>query len=200
MSDKAVILVDGGYFGYINSYCRDKHGSPIDMVAFSEKLCDHFGVDLLRTKYYDALPYVDNDSPTETQLDRRSSAQSFFDTIDGLQKCQFEEKGRVKLEHADCPECSEHFRKQSQKGVDVGIAVDMVEMACDRNAPGAFIVVSGDEDLKHAVRASKDNHANVFLGYAYDPSGDLYSSQVLRDEADGKVNVVDGFLTGTTQY
>lgn len=200
MSDKAVFLVDGGYFDYVNSYCRNEHTGPIDLVSFSEAVCSEFGVELLRTKFYNALPYVDDDNPTEEQLQRRQSSQSFFDTVDGLRKCQFERKGRVKEVHANCPECGAHFTEESQKGVDVGIAVDMVEMACDRNAPDAFILLSGDEDLKHAVRAAKDNHANVFLAFAYEPSADLYSAEALRDEADDKFNVADGFLQDVTQY
>lgn len=199
MSDKAIILVDGGYFDNINSYCRSEFGDGIDLFHASRKICVEFGTELLRTKFYHSLPYVDSDNPTREQKERRRGAQSFFDTLDSQRKCQFEEKGRVKMSHADCPECGEHFRTPSQKGVDVGIAVDLVEMACDRNAPDAFILVSGDEDLKHAVRAAKDNHANVFLAYAYNPSYDLYSAQALRNEADHKLNLADGdFLEGVT--
>jgi uncharacterized LabA/DUF88 family protein len=189
MSDKAIILIDGGYYDHINNFYRDEiDSSGIDIYQLSLYLCDWFDVKLLRTKFYHTLPYMDDD-PTEEQQSRRQSQQSFFDTLDSKRKCQFEEKGRVKLDHADCPECGKHFRTKSQKGTDVGIAVELVEMACDKNAPDAFILISGDEDLKHAVRAAKDNHANVFLGYAYKSSHDLYSAQELRNEVDHKMNI-----------
>lgn len=197
MSDRAIILVDGGYFDHINKYSKDQYGNGIDLYQLSLHLCDNFGVKLLRTKYYHSLPYIPND-PTEEERERQQSAQSFFDTIDSLRKCQFEEKGRVKREHADCPECDEHFTTRSQKGVDVGIAVDLVEMACDTNAPEAFILLSGDEDLKHAVRAAKDNHANVYLSYGFDQSAEIYSAQALRSEVDHKFNLLSGdFLEPT---
>lgn len=198
MSDKAIILVDGGYFDHINKYAKTYLGAPIDLYSLSLHLCDQFDVKLLRTKYYHSMPYADDDDPSDAELERLQSAQSFFDTINSLRKCQFEEKGRVKNEHADCPECGEHFKTWSQKGVDVGIAVDLVEMACDTNAPEAFILISGDEDLKHAARAAKDNHANVYLAYAFDRSAEIYSAQALRNEADHKFNILgDGFLEST---
>lgn len=199
MSDKAVILVDGGYYTNINYYCEDEFGERIDLSALSEKLCDEFGFGHLRTKFYHARPYIDEDNPTEEQEEGRRKAQSFFDTIDNLPKCQFEEKGRVKLDHADCPNCGNHFRPRSQKGVDVGIAVDLVQMASDRNPPEGFIIISGDEDLQHAVRAAKDDHANVFLAYAYNPSYRLFSAEALRQEADQTLNIADDFLSDVTQ-
>lgn len=198
MSDKATVLVDGGYFDYVNDYSREVHGDAIDLHDFADKIAGAFDCDLLRCNFYHAFPYVDDDNPTEKQLSRRKSAQSFFDTLDGKPKCQFEENGRVKQQRETCPDCGSRFKSPSQKGVDVGIAVDLVNMASNRNAPEAFIVVSGDEDLKHAVRAAKDNHANVYLGFAYDPSHSLYSAQQLRQEVDDQINIVDGFLSDVT--
>lgn len=198
MSDKSTVLIDGGYFDYINDYSKGVYGSGVDLHDFADKLSRAFGTELLRCNFYHAFPYVDDDDPSDRQLERRQSAQSFFDTLDGKPKCQFEEKGRVKQERETCPDCGSRFTSPSQKGVDVGIAVDLVSMASDRNAPDAFILVSGDEDMKHAVRAAKDNHANVYLGFAYDPSHSLYSAQQLRQEVDHQVNVVDGFLSDVT--
>lgn len=193
---RATILIDGGYFDNINDYSRDRYGSPIDIYQLSLELCSEFDVELMRTKFYHAMPYIDDGQSAEAQQEQRRSAQSFFDTIDNIRQCQFEEKGRVKLEHADCPDCGNHFTFPSQKGVDVGIAVDLVEMASDPNSPNSFIILSGDEDQKHAVRAAKNNHVTVFLAYAYDPSYDLYSAQALRQEVDDQINIVDGLVEG----
>lgn len=196
MTGQATVLIDGGYFDNINDYSRSEHSSAIDIHDFATELCAEFDYTLLRAKFYHAMPYIDEDDPNSEE--QRRKAQSFFDTIDNIQQVQFEEKGRVKLEHTNCPDCSSHFTFPSQKGVDVGIAVDLVEMAADPNSPSAYILVSGDEDLKHAVRAAKDNHANVFLGYAYDRSYDLYSAEALRQEVDHQMNVVDGLVSSAT--
>ncbi len=37
MSDKATVLVDGGYFDNINDYSRDEYSNPIDLHQFAEK-------------------------------------------------------------------------------------------------------------------------------------------------------------------
>lgn len=195
---RAIVLIDGGYFDYINNYCGDVHGSKVNIQQFGEKIASYFGSDLLRLKYYHSLPYQDADNPTTQQQRDRERTQSFFDTVDGLPNCQHINAGRVQQVRRTCPECNASYRKPSQKGTDVQIAVDLVEMAYDPQSPESFIIVSGDEDLHHGVGVAKDTHSNVYLGYAYDPSYDLYSSQVLRQEADDKLNIVDGFLEDIT--
>lgn len=199
MSDKAVILIDGGYFDHINGYCESEFGSRVDFYKLSQKLCQKFNAEHLRTKYYHAYPYKDDDDPTDAQIRSHQKAQSFFDTIDNIDKYQFENKGRVKQERHTCVECGETFRDESQKGVDVGIAVDLVEMAYEQHSPDVFILISGDEDLHHAVDAAKETLSNVYLAYAYNPSYDLYSSQKLRQVVDAKVNIADGFLSNVTE-
>lgn len=192
MSGRAVLLVDGGYYSNIDYFCRDTAGGKLDLVALSNRLCDEFDCDLLRTKFYHAYPYR-SDSPTQDEQERYRKTQSFFDAIDNLRECQFVEKGRVKQEHADCPECDEHFTHPSQKGVDVGIAVDLVEMAYQGSAD-AFILLSGDEDLKHAVSAAKERLANVYLAFAANSDHGLYVSSQLSQEVDGAFRMQPEFL------
>lgn len=189
-----IVLVDGGYFDYINRYAQDHYGSAVNIKAFGEKLSAHFDSQMLRLKYYHSLPYIDNTKPTPQEEERRRRAQSFFDTIDNLPHCQYVKAGRVQLTQHTCPHCNESYKIPTQKGTDVQIAVDLVKMAFDPHSPQSFIVVSGDEDLKHGLRVAKDTHSNIYLGYAYNPEYDLYSSQVIRQEADDKINIVDGFL------
>lgn len=186
---RAIVLIDGGYFDNINRLARSEYSAGIDIQAFSTTLCGEFECELLRTKYYHSMPYIEEG--TDDAEERRRRAQSFFDTIDAIENVQFEEKGRVRQVHADCPNCGTHFTHAKQKGVDVGIAVDLVEMSADRNSPAAYILVSGDEDMKHAVRAAKNNHANVFLGYGSETRYELYSSRALRREVDAQINVVE---------
>jgi uncharacterized LabA/DUF88 family protein len=195
---RAIVLVDGGYFDYINNYCRETYGSGVDIQKFGEKIAGHWDTDLLRLKYYHSLPYVDDDNPTRQQEAGRRQTQSFFDTIDNLPRCQHVDAGRVQKVRRNCQECGCSYLDPSQKGTDVQIAVDLVKMAFDAHSPESFVVVSGDEDLKHGMRVAKDTHSNVYLGYAYDPSYDLYSSKILRQESDDMCNVVDGFLSDIT--
>jgi uncharacterized LabA/DUF88 family protein len=196
---RAVVLVDGGYFDYVNSYCRDVHGSKVDIQAFGEEIADHFGVDLLRLKYYHSLPYSDiNRELTPEEQKENERTQSFFDTVDDLTNCEHVKAGRVQESQEHCPKCNQTFRDRNQKGTDVQIAVDLAKMAFNQHSPGYFILVAGDEDLIHGVRVAKDTHSNVYLGYAYDQSHQLFSAQLLRQECDDKVNIVDGFLESVT--
>jgi len=196
---RAVVLVDGGYFDYVNSYCGNVHGSKVDMQAFGEKITEHFGADLLRLKYYHSLPHSDQDrelSPQEQEENERT--QSFFDTIDNLPNCEHVKAGRVQRSREYCPECGSTYQDRNQKGTDVQIAVDLTKMAFDQHSPESFILVAGDEDMIHGVRVAKDTHSNVYLGYAYDESHQLFSADLLRQECDDKVNIVDGFLESVT--
>jgi len=135
MTDRAVILIDGGYFDNINAWAEHKYNAEIDIQQFSKELCDTFNVSLLRSKFYHASPYRDGEEDYE-------SRQRYFDAIDNLPNHQFERTGRMREEHFSCSECGEDFEKPKQKGVDVGIAVDLVAMA-HQNQSDAFILVSG---------------------------------------------------------
>lgn len=192
MSDRAVIMIDGGYFDNINYYAQDRCGGSIDLEAFSEYLCDEFDVQHLRTKFYHAYPYQ-SESPSEEEKEQYARQQKFFDAIDRKRNHQFVERGRVKRQHANCPECEEHFTEPKQKGVDVGIAVDLVEMA-NQNQGQAFILVSGDEDLKHAVEIAKEKLCNVYLAFTADGRESLYVSRKLANEVDDGVNMTPDFL------
>ncbi|MFB6352577.1 MAG: hypothetical protein ABEJ92_00675, partial [Halobacteriales archaeon] len=98
---RGIVLIDGGYFDNINEVARGEHGSGIDIHELSRRLCSEFDADLLRTKYYHSMPYIEDGAPDADE--RRRKAQSFFDTIDAIDNVQFEEKGRVREVHADCP-------------------------------------------------------------------------------------------------
>lgn len=60
-----------------------------------------------------------------------------------------------------------------EKGVDVGIAVDMVSNVCDGNVKTA-ILASSDSDLQPAVReATKRNVEVIYLGFELQPNKGL---------------------------
>jgi uncharacterized LabA/DUF88 family protein len=159
----------------------------------SVKLCEAFDVEHLRTKFYHAYPYQ-SENPTDEEKEQYRRQQGFFDAIGRKRNHQFVERGRVKQQHADYPECNEHFTEPKQKGVDVGIAVDLVEMA-NQNQGQAFIIVSGDEDLKHAVEIAKEKLCNVYLAFTADSRDGLYVSRKLANEVDHGVNMTPDFLS-----
>lgn len=183
MPGTGVVLIDGGYFDNINDYAQNRYGDPIDVEDFSHALCDTFGLELLRSKFYHAAPVQEGE-------ERYASRQAYFDAINNLHNHQFERTGRVRKEHFTCAECGEEFTDNKQKGVDVGIAVDLVDMAHQQGAD-AFILVSGDEDLTHAVERAKDQLANVYLAFAAESAAELFVSDKLSTEADTAINLCD---------
>lgn len=188
MPGNSVVLIDGGYFDNINTHAENTHGQQIDVQEFSQSLCDTFNVDLLRSKFYHAAPYRDGEEDY-------SARQAYFDAINNLHNHQFERTGRIREEHFTCSACGDNFTKPKQKGVDVGIAVDLVDMAHQQQCE-AFILVSGDEDLTHAVERAKDQLCNVYLAFAAESAAGLYVSDKLSTEADTAINLLDSdYLT-----
>jgi len=185
-------MIDGGYFSNIDYYAQNRIGDDVNLEAFSERLCSEFDVQYIRTKFYHAYPYK-SDNPTQEEQKRYQNMQSFFDAIDKKRNHQFVERGRVKPQHFDCPDCGNNFTDPKQKGVDVGIAVDLVEMA-NQNQGQAFILVTGDEDLTHAVEIAKEKLCNVYMGFCADNSADLYVSSKLTQEVDDAVHMDLDFL------
>lgn len=185
-------MVDGGYFDNIDRYAQNQHDKKLSLELLSEKLCGYFDVQHIRTKFYHSYPYQSED-PTKEERAVYSGKQSFFHAIDQKTNHQFVERGRVRRQHADCPECDASFTTPKQKGVDVGIAVDLVEMA-NENQGQAFILVAGDEDLRHAVEIAKEKLCNVYLAFTADSQAGLYVSRKLANEVDDGVNMKPNFL------
>lgn len=190
--DKAIVLVDGGYFDNLNRVTRGEFDADIDIHALSHQLCAEFDVRLLRTKFYHAMPYQD-DNPSENQRQYYADRKGFYDAIDNKDNHQFVQRGEVQKHTERCDNCNHTAVNYSQKGVDVGIAVDLVDMAYQK-AADAFILLSGDQDLTHAVEAAKDAYANVYLAFAHNPKYRIHVSDRLSTEADSVVRLTPDTL------
>ena len=57
---------------------------------------------------------------------------------------------KLKEMHIKCPNCANHFDRQVQKGVDVGIATLIVKLA-SQNVYDRLILTAGDGDFEDAV-------------------------------------------------
>jgi len=155
---KTAIFIDGGYLSKIGKY----FGEPaIDITKLSFELAR--GKDILRTYYYDCLPYQ-SDPPTPEESLRLSSKQRFFHRLNSLPKCQVRE-GKLQFEGFD------HAGKQIfvQKGVDVRLSVDMLSLAAQR-AISEVVLLAGDGDLLHAVISVKELGVNTTLFHYGSPN------------------------------
>lgn len=190
MASKVVILVDGAYFDNLNFYLKDKTKKKLSLEKLSEKIIGD--KKHLRTKYYNAYPYQ-SENPTEKEKEKYKGAQKYFHKISTFKNHEFFNVGRVKLKPCQCPQCKQQFKKPEQKGVDVGLALDLVKMARKKVAD-EFILISGDEDLTAAVEMAQEELCNVVVYYVSDGDYGIYGSVKLNIAASDRVRMDLTFL------
>jgi uncharacterized LabA/DUF88 family protein len=155
---KTAIFIDGGYLSKIGKY----FGEPtVDIAKLSIELAR--GQEILRTYYYDCLPYQSN-PPTPEESLRLSSKQRFFHRLNSLPKCQVRE-GKLQFKGLDNTGRTIFV----QKGVDVRLSVDMLSLAAQR-AISEAVLLAGDGDLLHAVIGVKELGVNTTLFHYGSPS------------------------------
>lgn len=113
-------------------------------------------VDLLRTLYYDCLPYQSN-PPTAQEKERFSKKRSYFDTLRNLPRFDVRE-GRLVFRGLDTS------GKQifQQKRVDLLLGLDFALLSGKRQITHVA-VVSGDSDLLPAFKVAKEEGISVWL-------------------------------------
>lgn len=190
MTKKVVVLIDGGYYDSLNYYLKRNRGKKLDIEKLSKKVVKD-GIHI-RTKFYHSYPYQ-SENPTREEKEKYRKAQRFFYTIGSKKNHEFCDVGRVRPKYFTCPECGTKFMKPQQKGVDVGLALDLVKMAKKRVAD-EFILISGDEDFAAAVELAQEELCNVIVYYASDNNYGIYGSQKLNYIASDRVRMDLDFL------
>lgn len=190
---KAIITIDGGYFiDGLNRYLYQARNKNLDVVKFSNKLCEDSSMTHLRTKFYHSNPYKSpNATPQDTK--RYSHTQKMFDSINQKKNHEVVRVGRVKPANFSCPNCKLKYKVPKQKGVDVAIALDLVKMSQNRVAD-VFIIVSGDEDLTAAIEMVKESLAQVIVYFSSDIGYGVKGSIKLNEAADDRKQMDLDFL------
>ena len=146
MSDRALLLIDGGYLDFL----QRSFGSPrIDYGRMAQAIADKLDFTLLRCVYFNCLPYLSS-SPAPEELEAFRKKQGFYERLQKLQR--FEVKlGRLAYRGVD-----EHTGKPvlEQKQVDVLLTTEMVYAAARRSVD-AIILLSGDGDFVPALELVK---------------------------------------------
>lgn len=189
---KAIIAIDGGYFiDGLNRYLYQATGKNLDVVKFSNKVCEDSGVTHLRTKFYHSNPYKSPDATTQ-DIKRYAHTQKMFDSINQKKNHEVVRVGRVKPANFSCPGCKLRYKVPKQKGVDVAMALDLVKMSQNRVAD-VFIIVSGDEDLTAAIEMVKESLSQVIVYFSSDSNG-VKGSVKLNGAADDRKQMDLDFL------
>lgn len=147
--EKAVILIDGGYF---NKILRNQFDKPIvDYGLLCDKICNNLNISRLRTYYYNSLPIIREGNQEDKK--RFSQMQKFLAELRRIPR--FEIKlGKLQL-------IGGQFR---QKMVDVLMSIDIIKKSIVGKIKH-IVVIAGDADFVPAIKTAKDYDIIVHLFY-----------------------------------
>ena len=172
MPDRAAVFIDGGYFDKV---LEGLGRLRVDYRTFSDKVAG--GTERLRTYYYHCMPYQSN-PPTLEERQRHSSMDRFVHLLRLLPR--FEVRlGRLQFINGE-------FR---QKGVDVLLSMDLVELAATGQIAKA-VLVTGDSDFAPAARRARDK--GVLVQLFYSPA--TYVHTELLQSCDDRTPLDKGFF------
>ena len=144
--DKIAIFIDGGYLYRILE--DDFGGLKIDYKKLSSLIAANHS--LLRTYYYDCPPY-ESPKPTNEEIQRKSAKQRFFSALEKIERYEVR-LGRLRFTG----------EKYEQKGVDVHLAIDLVQLASKHLITYAALIAA-DNDFVPAVKVAKNEGVVVQL-------------------------------------
>ena len=180
---RLAIHIDGGYVSNVAKSAR----VWVDFERLSAKVAATIRetteepLDLIRTYYYDCLPYQ-GASPTPDEEDRVKRRSRFFDGLRGLPNYAMRE-GRLKLQGID----QQGRPIFQQKRVDLMMGLDIARLASKGQVTHTALL-SGDSDLIPAVEAAQEA---VIVWLVHDAQG---VAKELRLLADNRILLDDEFL------
>ena len=146
-------------------------------------------LDLLRTYYYDCLPYQSN-PPSESESNRFAAKSSFFQRLRTFDRFEVRE-GRLAYRGLE----SRGQPIFQQKRTDLLLGLDFAMMSAKRQITHAA-VIAGDSDFLPAVEAAKREGVLVWLFHGPGRSGirDSSYAEELWQAADERFELTARFL------
>ena len=187
---RVAVFVDGGYLVKVSAAA----GIRVDVGKLAAEIRERLAestfepLDLVRTYYYDCLPYQ-SDPPTAEEASRFSSKRRFFAALQNLPRCTVRE-GRLMYRGQD----SDGKPIFQQKRVDLMIGLDFALLAAKHRITHAALV-SGDSDLLPAFEAAQREGVVVCL--VHGPRS-TYASD-LRSLADERIDMDGEFMDSVRQ-
>ncbi len=178
---RVAIFIDGAYLSYVGK--KDLCLPNIHLGKLAEALAGN--MDLLRTHYYNCLPYQSN-PPTQEESVRFSKASSFFHNLKQLPRFdvrygKLEYRGINKVDNRPIFE---------QKRVDISLGVDLVLLSAKRMISHA-ILITGDSDFLPAVEVARKEGVFVHL---YHGSGECAPHRELWENCDERTVLTKEFV------
>lgn len=187
---KAIVFIDGNNL-YHNLKASRITPSQINLVKLSHYACNWFKCDYVKTIYYNSIPdirdgkdryyshmkYIDKVGlyPNFEVKTRKLQKNSTFEVLDDKKKKLSElslcELCKPIIEF-NCKECVGDY-KIKEKGIDVMIVVDMINLTLINNKCDCAILISGDADFIPAMDlikagGKKPVSAALYKGYSFE--------------------------------
>jgi len=152
MTNRAAVFIDAGYLVKVL-----KEFNLLKKINYHQLVTWACGEDnLLRTYYYDCLPYQ-SPIPTEKEKDQMSKAQRFFAALESGDRFTIRQ-GRLELRGYD-DKGSPIF---AQKRIDLQLGIDMVSLIVKRQVE-VVLIITGDSDFVPAVQFAQQEGVIVRL-------------------------------------
>ena len=169
---KTAIFIDGVYIGKF----QIQNGKQISFEKLNEELTkDEFRV---RTYYYTCMPYL-SDPPKKEEQELYNRVKKFHEAIDKIPRFEIKLGRLQKIDG-----------KFKQKGVDMQLGVDLVQMSASKQIDKAILIAS-DSDFVYAIEKAKSE--GVVTTLVYFKENEL--NPTLLKAADEKLKLDDAFLT-----
>ncbi len=171
------IFIDGAYLQYM---LKEQFALPkIDFNALALKLAG--GREILRTYYYDCLPYQ-SANPTAEERERFGKKQRFLSSLEKNPRFQVR-LGR--LEYRGKKQNGDPIFEQ--KRVDILMGVDLALLAAKHQISDAAIL-AGDSDFLPAIEAAKPEGVVIHLFHGRHPHRDLIQA------CDERIEITQTFI------
>lgn len=170
---RVAVFVDGGYLDKVLEY---HNRIRVDYARFCDALVGKTD-ERVRTYYYHCPPWQPAIATPEDSA-RLAGYQKFAYKLNSLPRFEVREGRLQKIDG-----------RFQQKGVDIQLAVDMLQLALTKGIEKALLV-TGDSDFVPVVNAVKASGVNVSLHYA----SQLPTHQSLRQAVDECVPITIGLL------
>lgn len=197
---KTVVYIDGQNFLYkaaevliVSGKIREKHELvKIDITGIVKGIVTDENVMI---RFYSAKVKLRKDKGDEIH----QKSRQFSDTSRRLrntlnnQSIEYIENGKLKLRDSDvCKNCGAKDLRFQEKGVDVGIAVDMIEDSYDDDVQ-KLVLISSDTDLIPAIKSVKRRNKQViYIGFSDKLTNGIVaeasSTQTIRNQ-----EIIDAF-------
>jgi uncharacterized LabA/DUF88 family protein len=177
---RCAIFIDGAYLEHIAK--QEFSLVQIDFAKLSIAMAG--GKEILRTYYYDCLPYQSN-PPTKEEKERFSKKQKFFTYLERLPRYAVR-YGRLAYRGID----NRGKPIFEQKGIDTLLCVDMVNLGATHQI-SSVILLAGDSDCIPGIKIVKEHGVDVLLYHAQDKRN--YHWQ-LWQECDERFPIDQGFI------